>query len=88
MFYKYAKSQTHNKLIQKEIHTMNIKYTPILRWKTGERKCLENLSPEISSQIIPFIEVAPPTVSSTTTDESAYEKNLKIDIIFQHKLGG
>lgn len=34
MFYKYAKSQTHNKLIQKEIHTMNIKYTPILRWKT------------------------------------------------------
>lgn len=77
MFYKYAKSQTHNKLIQKEIHTMNIKYTPILRWKTGERKCLENLSPEISSQIIPFIEVAPPTVSSTTTDESAYEKKLK-----------
>lgn len=56
---------------------MNIKYTPILRWKTGERKCLENLSPEISSQIIPFIEVAPPTVSSTTTDESASEKKLK-----------
>lgn len=77
MFYKYAKSQNHNKLIQKEIHTINIKYMPILRWKTGERKCFENLSPEISSQIIPFIGVASPTVSSTTTDESAYEKNFK-----------
>lgn len=54
---------------------MITKYTPILRWKAGEKNCLENLSPDVSNQIIPFVEVAPPTVSPTD-DENAIEKKL------------
>lgn len=42
---------------------MNIKYIPILRWKAGEKSCLENLSPDVSSKIIPFVEVSPLTDS-------------------------
>jgi len=55
---------------------MNIKYTPILRWKTGEKTCLENLAPDVSSKIIPFVEVSPPTDSST--DEAAEKKLSKL----------
>lgn len=54
---------------------MSIKYTPILRWKTGEKNCLVNLSSAVSSQIIPFVEVSPPTVSPTD-DEATFEKKL------------
>lgn len=53
---------------------MSIKYIPILRWKAGEKNCLENLSPDVSNQIIPFVEVSPPTVSPN--DEAATEKKL------------
>lgn len=54
---------------------MSIKYIPILRWKAGEKNCLENLSPDVSSQIVPFVEVSPPTVSPND-DEVATEKKL------------
>lgn len=55
---------------------MDIKYTPILRWKTGEKNCLEHLSPDVSRQIVPFVEVSPPTDSST--DEAAEKKLSKL----------
>lgn len=58
---------------------MSIKYTPILRWKAGEKNCLENLSPNVASQIIPFIEVSSPTISPTVslTDEKiTFEKKI------------
>lgn len=54
---------------------MSIKYIPILRWKAGEKNCLENLSSDVSSQIVPFVEVSPPTVSPND-DEAAAEKKL------------
>ena len=53
---------------------MSITYTPILRWKTGEKTCLENLTPDVSSKIIPFVEVSPPADSSA--DEETAEKKL------------
>ncbi len=55
---------------------MNGKYIPILRWKAGEKNCLENLSPDVASKIIPFVEVSPPTDSST--DEAAEKKLSKL----------
>ena len=61
---------------------MDIKYTPILRWKNGEKNCLEHLSPDVSRQIVPFVEVSPPTDSST--DEAAEKKLSKL--FFQCKL--
>lgn len=66
---------------------MSIKYIPILRWKAGEKNCLENLSPDISSQIIPFVEVSYPTDSS---DDEAAEKKLSklissFNVIWENK---
>lgn len=57
---------------------MSIKYTPILRWKTGEKNCLENLSPDVSSKIIPFVEVSPPTVSPTDNEATGEKKLTKL----------
>lgn len=51
---------------------MNTKYTPILRWKAGEKNCLENLSADISCQITPFIEVNP--IDSLNCTEEVAEK--------------
>ena len=55
---------------------MSIKYVPILRWKTGEKNCLETLSFNISNSIIPFVEVSPPSVSQD--DEAAAKKLSKL----------
>lgn len=55
---------------------MSVKYIPILRWKTGEKNCLEHLFPDIASQIIPFVEVSPP--SDSPTDESGEKKLAKL----------
>lgn len=55
---------------------MKIKYVPILRWKIGEKNCLENLTTNVASQIIPFIEVSPPSDSSN--DEDAEKKLVKL----------
>lgn len=57
---------------------MGIKYTPILRWKAGEKNCLENLSPDISSQIIPFVEVSPPPVSPTDNETTIGKKMTRL----------
>lgn len=57
---------------------MSIKYIPILRWKAGEKNCLEHLSPDISRQIIPFVEVSPPTVSPKDDEEAAEKKLTKL----------
>ncbi len=53
---------------------MKAKYTPILRWKTGERNCLENLAADISNNIMPFIEVALPAPAQ---DEDATKKKIE-----------
>ncbi len=55
---------------------MLTKYVPILRWKSGEKNCLENLSPNVSDNIIPFIEVSPP--SDSNNEEAAEKKFLKL----------
>lgn len=52
---------------------MFTKYVPILRWKSGEKNCLENLSPNVFGNIIPFIEVSPPSDSNN-------EYNVPIDV--------
>ena len=57
---------------------MSIKYTPILRWKAGEKNCLENLSPDISSQIIPFVEVSSPPVSPTDNETTIGKKMTRL----------
>lgn len=53
---------------------MTTKFVPILRWKTGEKECLEKLSPQVAESIIPFVEV--PILSDSNSDESA-QKNIQ-----------
>lgn len=53
-----------------------IKYVPIMRWKIGEKNCLEKLSSDVLTQITPFIVVSPPTDSSN--DETAAKKLPKL----------
>lgn len=36
-------------------------YTPILKWKLGEKKALQNLSDEVSKKIFPLFELQPCT---------------------------
>ena len=55
---------------------MSTKYIPILRWKAGEKNCLENLSLDVSSQIIPFVEVSPP--ADSPNDDAAEKKLSKL----------
>ncbi len=55
---------------------MSIKYVPILRWKAGEKNCLENLSLDVSKQIIPFVEVS--TLTDSPNDEAAERKLSKL----------
>lgn len=55
---------------------MNKRYVPILRWKSGEKTCLERLTEEISNQITPFVEV--PTPSDSQTEEAAEKKYNKL----------
>lgn len=55
---------------------MTTKFVPILRWKTGEKECLENLSSQVAESIIPFVEV--PTLSDSSSDESAQKKYAKL----------
>ena len=61
---------------------MNTKYIPILRWKTGEKECLENLSTQVVQNIIPFIEVSPP--SNSDTEEAASKKYGKLVVSFNN----
>lgn len=53
---------------------MSTKYVPILRWKAGEKNCLEHLEANVSNEIIPFIEVSMPSASNT---EDAAEKKMQ-----------
>ncbi len=62
---------------------MKTKYVPILRWKTGEKNCLETLSSEAMQQIIPFIEVFPPS-DSGNNEVSAERKFSKLINSFNH----
>lgn len=55
---------------------MTTKFVPILRWKTGEKECLEKLSPQVAESIIPFVEV--PILSDSNSDESAQKKYTKL----------
>lgn len=55
---------------------MEVKYIPILRWKTGEKNCLERLSENTAKKTIPFIEVSPP--SDSTSEEDAQKKLQKL----------
>lgn len=64
---------------------MFTKYVPILRWKSGEKNCLENLSPNVFGNIIPFIEVSPP--SDSNNEEAAEKKFLKLTNSFNTRWG-
>lgn len=55
---------------------MYTKYVPILKWKAGEKSCLENLSSTAINSIIPFIEVSTP--SDSDKEETAEKKMNKL----------
>lgn len=55
---------------------MNTKYVPIMRWKTGEKNCLINLTPAVTEQIIPFVEVSPPQEIKDDKDANKKLANL------------
>lgn len=55
---------------------MSTKYVPILRWKAGEKNCLEHLESNVSNKIIPFIKVSTPSASNI--DDAAEKKMQKL----------
>lgn len=55
---------------------MLTKYVPILRWKSGEKNCLEKLAPDVADKIIPFIEIFTP--SDSNNEEAAKKKFMKL----------
>lgn len=60
---------------------MHKKYVPILRWKLGEKICLENLTENTAEQIIPFIEIAP--ISSSSNEDATDKKVCKFFSSFE-----